>query len=104
MNSPNLDTDELYSDDVVGLKRKIIMDMLGAILDTKNPHPNPELWKLHIDAALDQLDESVYKPYVTQECIRARITELRLLGENSGYWDYASDRIAELTKSLERGE
>lgn len=45
------------TDEVVSAKRQILMDLLTAIVeDVKTGKPNAEVWKLHIDAALDRLD------------------------------------------------
>lgn len=52
---------DLYTDKVISLKRNILMDMISAILDTPRKESSVDLWKLHIDAALDRLDETVNK-------------------------------------------
>jgi hypothetical protein len=68
--------DKLYSDKNVTLKRTILMDMIGAILDSPRKESSTELWKLYIDAALDQLDESIYKPFIKDLLTKACINEL----------------------------
>lgn len=43
-------------DDLVDQKRSILMDMLSGVLNSPRKESSVELWKLHIDAALDRLD------------------------------------------------
>lgn len=48
---------ELYKD--ISSKRNILMDMIKAVLESPRKESSVELWKLHIDAALDRLDEGI---------------------------------------------
>ena len=68
--------DEFYMDRSVTLKRQIIMDMLHSLF-ANGKNTSVELWKLHIDAALDQLDESVYTPIL-------RTAQIELLEQLEG--------------------
>lgn len=53
-----------YSDEAVSKKRNILMDLIGAILDAPRKESSAELWKLHIDASLDRLDNELYQPAI----------------------------------------
>ena len=90
---------ELYSDEVVSLKRNILMEMIGALFSS-GKNTNAEIWKLHIDAALDQLDESIYKPLIEAFLKEARKDELMRLamigGVNIEVNDYVEKRLKEL--------
>lgn len=116
----------LYSDRVMSIKRNILMDLIAAITQaTQDKTLSPDLWKLHIDATLDQLDESVYKPTMRKlseaEGDRARVEELEKMTDNNFYATvknedvhteaaiiytyHLMDRIIELkTKAAEGGE
>lgn len=118
--------DNLYSDNIVGLKRSILMDMVGALLKAPRNMQSAELWKLHIDAALDQLDTAIYVPIIAEAGTRARINELEQLRPPEQYKGYAllmgaeqcsicgfnsevfrrhiDDRIAALEAQLKKGD
>lgn len=50
---------ELHTDGAVSAKLNVLMDLLKAILDTPRREASVDLWKLHIDGALDRLDSVV---------------------------------------------
>lgn len=62
---PNPDRqDELYSEEVMSLKRNILMDLLFGCLNTPRKESSVDLWKAFVDTALDRLENDVYLPFI----------------------------------------
>lgn len=73
----DVDTAAIYTDKAMSIKRGALMELLAAV--TQNKSTNPDLWKLHINACLDKLDENLYKLVLADLITEARIDELQML-------------------------
>lgn len=69
---------KLYTAATISAKRNILMNLLEVMLDASLKGGSVDLWKLHIDAALDRLDDEIYKPMFHVLDLEARKDELKL--------------------------